>query len=179
MTNKHEHGGVSHAAKKVQDVAGGVAGKISAKMVGNAGAFVENAAIGDLYERRAAVIALTRAKSEQLKWSARQMLNDHTTSTHQLQSALEMNETRGVPAPPRELDSRRAKMIEHLETAPADKFDKTYVEQQVLAHAETVTLMNGYSKKGDNPQLVSFALSTAPVVERHLTRMKALKQQMA
>lgn len=179
MTSRDEHGGATHAAKKAQDAAGGVAGKISATMVTDAAAFVQNAVIADLYERRAAAIALKRTASDQVKSLARQMLDDHTTSAHQLQSALEMNEAREVPAPTGELDARRAKMIEHLETAPGDKFDKTYVDQQVLAHAESATLMNGYGKKGGNPQLVSFALGTGPVVERHLARMKALKQQVA
>ena len=41
---------------------------------------------------------------------------------------LSMNETRGVAAIPTELDSRRRKMYEHLQSAPSDKFDATYLD---------------------------------------------------
>jgi predicted outer membrane protein len=48
----------------------------------------------------------------------------------------------------------------------------------VLAHEETTSLMRSYSEKGDNPQLRSLALSTLPVVERHLTHVKHLRAQI-
>lgn len=34
-------------------------------------------------------------------------------------------------------------MLDHLEAAPAGKFDATYIEQHILAHKETVDLMTG------------------------------------
>ena len=66
-------------------------------------------------------------------------------------------------------------MLEHLEAAPDDKFDETYLDQQVLAHKETVDLMTGYAASGDNWQLRSFAEGTAPVVQRHLAMMEQLR----
>ncbi len=107
------------------------------------------------------------------------MIVDHTTSTHHLRSALRMNSTRGLPPPPTELDERRKTMIEHLEAAPDEKFDETYVDQQVLAHKETVDLMTGFRDHGDNPQLRSLAAGTAPVVTRHLAHMERLRARLA
>jgi putative membrane protein len=78
-----------------------------------------------------------------------------------------------------ELDTRRAAMVKHLVDAPEDAFDNTYVDQQVLAHEETVTLMRTYAESGDNPQLRSVALGTLPVVERHLNHAKMMKSQLA
>lgn len=86
-----------------------------------------------------------------------------------------MNETKGVAAPPKQLETRHKKMLEHLDATPADKFDATYLDQQLLAHEETLTLMMSYFNGGDNPQLRSLAAGTAPVVGRHLERVKALK----
>jgi putative membrane protein len=90
-----------------------------------------------------------------------------------------MNETRGVAKPPAALDKRREKMVEHLKTAPDEQFDETYLDQQVLAHQETVSLMTSYRDGGDNPQLRSLAAAAAPVVERHLTMMKAMRAELA
>jgi putative membrane protein len=106
------------------------------------------------------------------------MIVDHTANTHHLLAALEMNETRGVPAPPQVLDARRSTMIKHLREAPDESFDSTYASQQVMAHEETVALMRSYASAGDNPQLRSLAQSALPVVERHLEHMQMLHDEL-
>ncbi len=171
-------GGLKNTLDKVTDTVGGAAGQMSAVMTKTADSFVENATISDLYERTAARTALRRSADPQVQMVARQMLSDHYTSTHQLQAALEMNETRGVAIPQEALDTRRETMVTHLNEAPDDAFDKTYLDQQVLAHEEAVSLMRSYRDGGDNPQLRSFAAGTAPVVERHLKHMKMLREAL-
>lgn len=175
MTEKHESSGLKKAMNKASDAMGGAAGKASAAMAVSADKFTENAAIGDLYEIAAARIALSRASSDGVRTAARRMIADHTTSTHHLQAALQMNGTRGVEPPPPGMDGRREAMIKHLEEASDEDFDATYLDQQVLVHEETVTLMQTYRDRGENAQLRSFAEGTAPVVERHLEHMKALR----
>ena len=178
MTDRNEkHGGLHHMADKMQDTLGGLHGRMKAKSLGSHSgeAFAKNAAIGDMYEIAAAHIALQRSRSEDMRTAARQMIADHTTSTHHLRSAHRMLETRGLPALPEAMDERRQQMIEHLNKAPDDTFDETYLDQQVLAHKETVDLMTGYAEEGDNWQLRSFAEGTAPVVKRHLAKMEQLR----
>ena len=171
-------GKIKNKVNKVADTAGGAVGKLNAATTTKADEFVKNAAIGDLYEIEAAKIAMVRSREERTAQIARKMIADHTTSTHHLQAAMEMNETRGVEPTARDLDTRRQTMLDHLAEAPEDAFDKTYLDQQVLAHEETVTLMRNYSEGGDNAQLRSFALGTLPVVERHLTFAKTVRQSM-
>lgn len=172
-------GEIKHAFEKVTDVVGGTAGKMSAAATTGADGFVENATVGNLYELEAARIAMQRTLSEPIRLFAKAMLLDHTTAMHQMSAALEMNETAGVAPPPMELDTRRAAMVKHLVDAPEDAFDNTYVDQQVLAHEETVTLMRTYAESGDTPQLRSVALGTLPVVERHLNHAKMMKSQLS
>jgi putative membrane protein len=175
MTDKsRQHSGMRGTLDKAQDAIGGLGGRAAAAMVSSADKFVERAAIGDMYEIEAARLALRRSTSPEILTVAMQMLADHTTSKHQLGAALEMNETRDVPDPPLELDARHRTMIEHLDAAPGDAFDSTYIDQQVLAHEETLTLLTHYRDKGDNPQLRSYAAGSAPVVERHLHHVKQL-----
>lgn len=175
MSEKSEHGGVRRAVDKAQDTVGGVIGQAKAAMVTSADTFVENAAIGDLYEIESARLALRRSTSPNVQAIARRVLTDHTASTHHLRAALEMNETRGVHPPPSELDARRRKMLEHLDAVTDDAFDSTYLDQQQLAHEETVSLLKSYRDKGDSPQLRSLAAGALPVVERHLQHIKGLR----
>ncbi|MFB0612893.1 DUF4142 domain-containing protein [Aurantiacibacter poecillastricola] len=178
MTTRDEkHTGLHHTADKVQDTIGGMHGRVKAKTLGSHSgeAFAKNAAIGDIYEITAAKMALKRTRSDRVREAARKMIDDHTTATHQLRSAHRMSETGDLPELPTEVDMRRRKWLEHLEAAPDDKFDETYLDQQVLAHKETVDLMTGYAQSGDNWQLRSFAEGTAPVVERHLAMMEKLR----
>jgi putative membrane protein len=182
MSERNEqHGTLHRAVDKASDAVGGMVGRAAANSAGSTSgaSFVENAAIGDMYEIAAAKVALQHAQSDLVKAAAHKMIADHTTSTHQLRSAMMMNETKGVPALPDSIDARRKTMLDHLQAAPADKFDATYLDQQVLAHKETVDLMNGFKDGGDNAQLRSFAAGTAPVVERHLAAMERLRDQIA
>ena len=168
-------GELKNSLNKAVDTAAGVGGRMSASATTSADRFVENAAIGDLYEIEAARRALQRSRDERVRRIADKMISDHRTSTHQLRSALEMNEARGVAAPPSTPDERRKTMLQHLDEAPDDSFDKTYLDQQVLAHEETASLMRSYADDGDNAQLRSYAFGTLPVVERHLEKVKQVR----
>jgi putative membrane protein len=176
MTQEQKHGTVRHTFDKLQDVVGGMIGRMSASTVSSANAFIEKASLSDMYEIQAANVALRRTKSPDIMQLAKRMITDHTASTHNLQAALEMRETRGVMGPPAKLDARHRTMIDHLEAAPDDSFDSTYLDQQVLAHEEALTLLVHFRDNGDNPQLRSCAESFAPVVYRHLQHCKALRQ---
>jgi len=172
-----QRSGVRHTVDKVQDAIGGVTGRVHAGMTTAADSFVQNAAVGDLYEIASSELALERTASPEVREWAKQMIDDHMTSAHQLSVAMEMNETQGVAPIPTELDARRRKMYEHLEGAPQDKFDAAYLDQQLLAHEETLTLLRTYASEGDNPQLRSFALGAGPEVARHLSHVKAYKKR--
>lgn len=163
---------------KVTDAVGGMVSKMGAAMTTSDDGFVQQATIGDTYEVAAGQLALRRSRNEPVRSMAAKMIADHTTSRHHMLAALEMNETRGVTPPQHALDERRQTMLTHLDEASDESFDETYVDQQVLAHEETTSLMRSYAERGGNPQLQSLALATLPVVERHLAHMKRLRAQL-
>ncbi len=179
MAQKGKHGGVRGAVDKVADTVGGMMGKASAATVSTADSFVENAAIGDMYEIEAARIALQRSRSEPVRVFAQMMLDDHTTATHQMMSALRTSEVSRSQSLqlPAGLDTRRSSMIDHLRKADDADFDKRYLEQQQMAHSETETLLSGYGESGDNPQLASLARSALPMVQRHKAMVERMMQR--
>ena len=167
------HGdGLKGAMNRAADMVGGVVGMASAATAGShdTEAFVMNAAIGDLYEIEAGQIAAGSARSPEVREFATMMVAHHTTSMHQMESALLSLEFRVVYPhlhPVTVIDIRRLGMIEHLLESSEEGFDDRYLEQQRMAHQETATLLRGYLDHGDNPQLRSVAMGALPMVERH------------
>lgn len=174
-----KHGGLRGTLDKVQDTVGGMVGMASAGTMGSSSAesFVSSAGVGNLYEIEAARIALQRSASEPVRAFARMMIDDHMTATHHMMSALRMNEVRlhhpSLQAPT-ELDTRRGSMIDNLRKADDADFDARYIDQQKMAHSETLTLLKGYADGGDNPQLQSLARSAIPMIEHHMAMVNGL-----
>lgn len=172
MTKEKKHSGLRGVVDKAEDAVGGMVGMASAGTMGSqsADAFVANAGIGNLYEIEAGRIALQRSPSESVRAFAQMMVADHTTATHQLRSALRMDEVRTHHPSlelPTALDTRRSSMVDHLREAADTDFDARYLDQQKMAHSETLTLLKSYAQNGDNPQLQSVARSAIPMIERH------------
>ena len=176
MTHHNESGGgLKHAVNKTMDAAGGLVGQASAALTSSADSFAESAAISDMYEISAGRIAQQRARSPQVREVAEKMVEDHTRTTGLLKQAVAQSHKADAGDLPGELDARRSKMIDHLREVPDDKFDKTYLDQQTLAHEEASTLVHHFRKEGDCPVLRGFADEVAPIIDGHLERMKALE----
>ncbi len=162
---------VASAVDKAQDTAAGAVGAASAATASNdANDFAAAAASSDMYEIKAAQIALERSNSPAVKGFARMMIHDHGETTAKLKA---ITGTAGV-ALPTDLDERRTGMLDNLKSAQGKDFDKTYLDQQIAAHTEALTIMKKYADKGGNPDLKTFASNTAPHVQMHLDKAKAL-----
>lgn len=175
MSDDDKHGGLRGMMDRTTEMVGGMAGTAAAASAGSssAGEFVKRASVGNLYEIKAAEMALKRGKSDAVRAFASRMIHDHTTGKHQLQSTLRSFQQ--PPEMPTELDTRHAQMLDHLEKAPDEDFDGRYMEQQDLAHQETVTLFRGYSESGDDPRLRMFASGTLPALQRHQSMVRQLR----
>lgn len=166
---------IEHAANKVMDTVGGMVGQAGAAFTNSADSFVSNAAIADMYEIEAARVAEQRSTSPVIRQVAERMIRDHTETSSRLRDAVARSAKLGPEAVPAKLDSRREGMVKHLREAPADKFDSAYIDQQVMAHEEAVTLMHRYRDEGDDPVLQAHAAEVAPLFETHLQEVKRVK----
>ena len=59
-------------------------------------------------------------------------------------------------------------MARQLESAPADQFDAMFNQDMIQAHQETIALFKMEAHQGENPQLRQFAMTTLPVLYKHL-----------
>ncbi len=161
-----------------QDMAAAPVGQMSAATLGanTVGGYVSNAAEGDIYEIRAADIALERTQNAQVRDLAQTIRTDHT------QASESMKQIAPQAAPdvemPTELDERRQGMLDNLRAASAENFDRVYLDQQVAAHNEALTLHRGFSDNTDAPQLAEHARTVVPKIEAHLRQAEQIREGM-
>ena len=128
--------------------------------------FVQKAAISDMYEIEAGKIAAQKGQSDAVKQFGQQMTEAHTQTSTELKSIVEAEKI-NVKLPG-QLDAKHQKMIDDLNAAKAEDFDKTYIDQQKGAHAKVVDLFEDYAEDGDNGAVKQFAAKTLPAIKGHL-----------
>jgi putative membrane protein len=165
--------GASQPVNAAQDAVGAAVGQMSASTVGanTTGGFVMAAATSDMYEVKAGQMAQEKAQNAELKAFGKMMVADHTATTNELKP-LAMKASAAIPT---ELDERRKGMIDNLTSASGADFDKAYAAQQVAAHEEAVTLMEGYAANGDNAEIKAFAAKALPKIKAHLEKIRQLQ----
>jgi len=175
--NNSMNPGQSTPVNAAQDTAGAVVGAMSASTLGShdTGAFVENAGQSDMYEIQAAKIAEEKAKAPDVKAFAKQMVTDHTAMEGQMKPLI----TAAGKTPPADLDQRRKGFLDNLRAASPQDFDKTYIDQQVAAHDEALTLMKGYADHGDDAGLKAAAGKAVPKIQMHRDKAKALQAKLS
>ena len=169
--------GQSAPVNAAQDATSAAVGAVSAATVGahDTGAFVDNITQGNMYEIKAAQIALQKSKSPDVKAFAKMMATDHTAMTNELKPLI----TKAGKTPATALDQRRQGLLDNLNAASAQDFDKTYIDQQVAGHDETLTLVKGYADNGDDAGLKAAAGKATAKVQAHLDKAKAIQAKLA
>ena len=164
------------ATNAAQDAVGAAVGQTSAATLGShdTGAFVSNASQSDMYEIQAGGIAATRAKNADVKAFGKSMVTQHTAMSNEMKPLV----TAAGQTPADKLDERRQGFIDNLKTASAADFDKTYIDQQVAAHGEALTLMQGYADNGSDAGLKAGAAKAVPKVQMHLDKAKSIQASL-
>jgi putative membrane protein len=136
--------------------------------------FADKAAKSDAFEIAAAKLAKTNAASADVKTFAATMIEAHTGSTAKIKAAA----AKATPAikPDPTLTSDLQSKLDDLGKLKGADFDKAYIDGQVSAHEDALSLMKGYAGNGDTPSLKAAAGEIAPVVQKHLDMARALKK---
>jgi len=166
----------SDATGAAQDAVGAAVGQTSAATLGShdTGAFVSNASQSDMYEIQAGNIAATRAKNADVKAFGKSMVTQHTAMSNEMKPLV----TAAGQTPASKLDERRQGFIDNLKSATDADFDKTYIDQQVAAHEEALTLLTGYADAGPDAGLKAGAAKAVPKVQMHLDKAKSIQSSL-
>ncbi|MES0044358.1 DUF4142 domain-containing protein [Mesorhizobium sp. M0091] len=120
--------------------------------------FVKAAASSDMFEIQSSELALRKSKTSRVKEFARMMIKDHTNSSKRLITAAKKDDVAVAP----EMTSKHAAQLEALSNDSSGAFDNAYVDAQVAAHQEALTLMTSYAENGQEKHLAAHAKKTAP-----------------
>jgi putative membrane protein len=150
-----------------QDATSGAVGQTSAATLGanTAGGFVTALAVSDMYELQAADIAIAKSATAGVDELAGMIKTDHTASSDKLKT-IAPTEASGTVLPTA-LDERRQGLIDNLNAAAPADFDRVYLTQQVAAHNEALTLLNGFKDHSETPGLAALAMEIIPKVTAH------------
>lgn len=133
--------------------------------------YVAKAGAGDLYEIQSSQIAARRAHDPRVREFAAMLVTDHQRTTEQVLAAARASGLRPGPAM---LEPAQRQMIRQLERAPAARFDRLYLSQQIPAHRQALMLHQRYARSGDSPALRRVASGAVPVVQAHLAHARRL-----
>jgi putative membrane protein len=134
-------------------------------------AYLFHAGAGEVFEITSSMIAIQKSQNPQVRAFATMLIDHHTQTTNQTLTAAK---GAGVMPPPPELSAMQKGMIGQLTAAGGTSFDRLYLQQQVPAHQEALSLNGGYARSGDVPALRQNAQSAVPVIQAHLTQAQQL-----
>lgn len=135
--------------------------------------YVDQAAVGDLYEIEASNIALKRSKNPKVREFAQMMIDHHSKTLSDLQKFVADNPVNR--AVPQNVDPRRRAMLTNLEKAGDTEFDEQYLGQQAHAHDEAYNLHRSFANGGDYPELGVIAGQVAELVQQHQKTLASLR----
>src|SRR5262249_16836531 len=134
--------------------------------------FVQKVAMSNLYEVQAAKAVLTKPGIDaKVKDFAQKMVTAHTDATKELKTTATA-ENLTVPT---SLDADHQTMIDQIKAATGTGAGKVYIDQQVDAHQQALSLLQSYASSGDDAKLKQVAQNMTPTVQEHLNDAKSLQ----
>lgn len=134
--------------------------------------FIDRAAQSDAFEIAAAKLAKTKAVSADVKEFADKMIAAHTESTAKLKTTAAALDTPLTPVAtlPQSLQDK----LDGLKDKTGKDFDQAYIDGQVDAHQDALSLMKSYADHGDATKLKTLAGDMEPIIQSHLDMAKKL-----
>jgi len=126
--------------------------------------FYKTLAQGGIAEVEAGKLAQQKGADPKVKDFGAMMVKDHSAANEQLKA---LAAGKGIDLPGSSSTSQMAAKAK-LEVLSGGTFDKSYVEDQVKAHRDTVELLKKEIATGQDPDAKAFAQKVLPTVESHL-----------
>ncbi|QDD88838.1 DUF4142 domain-containing protein [Pseudomonas oryzihabitans] len=136
--------------------------------------FVDDASAKGIAEIEAGKLALEKSQSQDIKSFAQQMIDDHTKANAQLKSLAQQKKLE-VSSDAELMDKAKAMILQVRD----DSFDRSYANNQVVAHEQTIAIFRTEAETSKDAELKAFAQKTLPTLEHHLQEAKALQSKYA
>jgi putative membrane protein len=126
--------------------------------------FVMQASAGGMAEIMMGHLAMQRGQTAAERAYGQMLVTDHRQADEQLMPIAQTFMLKPAAGP----NAMQQAMDQTLESAPADQFDTMFNHAMIHAHERTIALFKMEAHSGQNPQLRQFAMSTLPVLYKHL-----------
>lgn len=136
-------------------------------------AFYTTLAQGSMSEVELGNLAQEKSKDSRVKDFAAMMVKDHSAANQKLAS-LASSKNVSLPKSP---SASQAATKDKLESLSGSSFDQAYVESQLKAHQETVSLLHHEISAGRDLAAKAFAESVLPTIEHHLQAVRTLASE--
>lgn len=137
--------------------------------------FLAAAAQSDQFEITEAQVVGTQSQNPRVLAFARQMTDDHASTTAALKRAAAKS---GVQGPPEGISGDQARLLGALQSLKGPAFDKAYARQQVLAHQSALVVEQGYADRGADPNVRQAAQAAIPTIQHHLDMARGLQAEL-
>jgi putative membrane protein len=132
--------------------------------------FAMDAAMDGMTEVQLGRIATQQGMSDGVKQFGQRMVDDHTKANNDL---MQWASTNGMTLPTT-LDAKHQAMVNKMSKLNGAAFDKEYSKGMVSDHNKAVAMFQKEANSGKDSGLKSFASSTLPTLQEHLSMARGL-----
>jgi putative membrane protein len=127
---------------------------------------------GGLYEVQLATMALTKAKSPEVKKFAQMMVDDHTKANNELKAWAGK---KGVTLPDVMSEEKQKKYYDMERDEDANEFDKEYMEEMVEDHKKDINKFEDIAEDAEDAELKTWAGEKLSTLRHHLAEAERVR----
>ena len=141
----------------------------------NANSFAVMAGSSDLFQFQSNELARSRALHPSVRIFAKMMRDDHGGTSEELKS---LAAKKNITLPATMLPVHQRLLEPMSETGIGEKFDKRYMDAQIIAHVEAITVYENAASKEPDAELRAFAGRRLPKLRDNLVLAKKAKDSL-
>ncbi len=130
----------------------------------------------DIYQIQASKIVQAKGRAPDVKAFAQSMAEEHATSRVLLEDAARQS-GQSIPIPTAPTDQQQS-MLNLLDRGEPQDFDRTYMEQQVQLHEDTLSVVAAYAQSGAVPAIRAVAAGLEPDLRQDLKKAQMLESAL-
>jgi putative membrane protein len=130
---------------------------------------------GGLYEVQLATMALTKAKSPEVKKFAQMMVDDHTKANNELK---EWASKKGVALPNVMSEEKQKKYYDLERDKDVNEFDRKYMDEMVEDHKKDINKFEDISEDGKDAELKAWAGEKLSALRHHLSEAERIHESL-
>ncbi|HEY0741198.1 MAG TPA: DUF4142 domain-containing protein [Chryseosolibacter sp.] len=127
---------------------------------------------GGLYEVQLATMALTKAKSPEVKKFAQMMVDDHTKANNELKAWASK---KGVTLPDVMSEEKQKEYYDLERDEEANEFDAEYMEEMVEDHKKDINKFEDIAEDASDAELKAWAGEKLSTLKHHLAEAERIR----